>query len=89
MQEKIKDSSQLISLGEIIGGVAHELNNPLTSVQGFAQLLMEQRSGEPPQRELEIIFTEAQRAVRVVQNLLSFVRKRKPNKVPVDILGLR
>ena len=89
MQEKIKDSSQLISLGEIIGGVAHELNNPLTSVQGFAQLLMEQRSGEPPQRELEIIFTEAQRAVRVVQNLLSFVRKRKPNKVPVDILRLR
>ena len=84
-QEKIQETSQLISLGEIIAGVAHELNNPLTSVMGFAQLVMEQNPQGANRADLELIFSEAQRAAKVVRNLLSFVRKHKAEKSWVDL----
>ncbi|MBI4199492.1 MAG: GAF domain-containing protein [Chloroflexi bacterium] len=76
-QESLQETSRLISVGEIVAGVAHELNNPLASVLGFAQLLLEQEPPEAIRGDLELICTEAQRAATVVHNLLGFVRKRK------------
>lgn len=80
VQEKVQETSRLISLGEIIGGVAHELNNPLTSVMGFSQLLMEQEKDGPNYADLKMIFNESQRAAKVVSNLLAFVRRREIDK---------
>lgn len=84
-QGKVQETSRLISLGEIIGSVAHELNNPLTSVMGFAQLLAEQEQNEHNKVELGIILSEAQRATKVVRNLLDFVRKRQIERNWVDL----
>ena len=85
VQEKVQETSRLISLGEIIGGVAHELNNPLTSVMGFSQLLLEKEKDGPNYADLEIIFKESQRAAKVVSNLLAFVRRREIDKQWVDV----
>ncbi len=85
-QERIQETSRLISLGELIAGVAHEINNPLTSIMGFAQLIMERGPEEPSRQEMmEIIFSEAQRVSKVVHNLLSFSRQYKAEKAPVDV----
>ena len=85
-QEKLQETSRLISLGELIAGVAHEINNPLTSIMGFAQLIMERGPEEPSRQEMmEIIFSEAQRVSKVVHNLLSFSRQYKAEKAPVDV----
>jgi two-component system NtrC family sensor kinase len=82
MQEQLLQSEKLSAIGEMISGVAHELNNPLASVMGFAQLL--QNAQVPPDvaRKLGIIHSESQRCQRVVQNLLSFARKHKPERQP-------
>ncbi len=84
-QENIQETSRLISLGELIAGVAHELNNPLTSVMGFAQLILERGPESASRDEIEIIYSEAQRVSKVVRNLLSFSRQYKAEKTPVDV----
>jgi two-component system NtrC family sensor kinase len=85
MQEQLLQSEKLSAIGEMISGVAHELNNPLASVMGFAQLLQGAKVPEDVGRKLAIIHAEAQRCQRVVQNLLSFARKHKPERSPVDL----
>src|SRR5690348_6994706 len=69
------------AIGQLIAGVAHELNNPLTSVVGFADFLAEQPQVPPPLREpLEVLRTEAERASTVVKNLLRFARRHEPER---------
>lgn len=68
-------SSQLESLGEVVAGVAHELNNPLTAILGYAQILGA-LEGQERDHALRTIEDEAQRAARIVRNLLSFARQR-------------
>jgi PAS domain S-box-containing protein len=78
-------TSKLASIGELASGVAHELNNPLTSVIGYAQLLAD--SEDVPaevKADLNRIYQESQRATKIVQNLLSFARPRKPEKICFD-----
>ena len=87
MQEQLQQSEKLSALGEMISGVAHELNNPLASVMGFAQLLQSARVREDVRRKLQIVYSEAQRCQRVVQNLLSFARKHQPEQRLVDLNG--
>jgi two-component system NtrC family sensor kinase len=65
--------------------VAHELNNPLTGVIGYAQLLRDGCGPEELERNLERIQEEARRCHRIVQNLLAFSRKRRPQRLPVDV----
>src|SRR5271166_5363757 len=74
------------AVGQLISGVAHELNNPLTAILGYAQLLESEGLGERAKDFVGKLFKQAQRTHRVVQNLLSFARQRKPQKETVDIV---
>jgi PAS domain S-box-containing protein len=84
-QEQLLQSEKMSAVGQLISGVAHELNNPLTAILGYAQLLEGEELSEHCQEYVSKLFKQAQRTQRVVQNLLSFARQRKPAKMPVDV----
>ncbi|MDA1240610.1 MAG: ATP-binding protein, partial [Chloroflexi bacterium] len=71
-------------LGELVAGVAHELNNPLTAILGYAQIL-ESLEGAERDEAIRTIEVEAVRASRIVRNLLSFSRQRPPERRAVDV----
>jgi len=84
-QEQLLQSEKMSAVGQLISGVAHELNNPLTAILGYAQLL-EQEPLEQRHRDfVEKLHRQARRTHRIVQNLLSFARQRKPQKTEVDL----
>src|SRR5207247_7226581 len=68
-QAQLVQSEKLSGIGEFVAGVAHELNNPLTSVMGFAQLLQQSDTTPQHQRFLDRIFSEARRCSRIVERL--------------------
>ncbi len=85
-QEQLLHSEKLAAVGQLISGVAHELNNPLTAILGYSQLLTS--SGQMGQQGIEYadkLYKQARRTHRIVQNLLSFARQHKPERVPVQI----
>jgi two-component system NtrC family sensor kinase len=84
-QEQLLQSEKMSAVGQLISGVAHELNNPLTAILGYAQLLEGEELSEHSREYVSKLFKQAQRTQRVVQNLLSFARQRKPAKLPVDL----
>jgi two-component system NtrC family sensor kinase len=84
-QEQLLQSEKMSAVGQLISGVAHELNNPLTAILGYAQLLESEGLNERARDFIQKIFKQAQRTHRVVQNLLSFARQRKTQRVEVDI----
>jgi len=85
MQEQLMVTDRLASIGELAAGVAHEMNNPLTGVIGFSQLLLEKEIPDDIKEDIAIINHEAQRTAEVVRNLLTFARKHVNIKQPVNI----
>ncbi len=81
LEQQLLQSEKLSAIGQLVAGVAHELNNPLTSVSGYTQLLLrDERLPPEPRQDLEQIYVQAERAAKIVQNLLIFAREHKPER---------
>ncbi|HVA87293.1 MAG TPA: ATP-binding protein [Candidatus Saccharimonadales bacterium] len=86
VQEQLIQASKLTAIGELAAAVAHEVNNPLTGVLGYSDLLLAEKSADSADREsLEIIRAEAIRARTVIRALLDFARPRMPERRPTDV----
>ena len=86
LEAQIIQNDKMASIGQLVSGVAHELNNPLTSIAGLSELLLERPPHlELPREHLRVIHAQAERAGRIVRNLLTFARKGVPEQAPVDL----
>ena len=78
-------SERLSAVGQLVSGVAHELNNPLQSILGFTELLIDAEERPEPRRDLEQVRSEAIRAGKIVRNLLAFVRRSSSERTIVNV----
>ena len=86
LEEQLIQAEKLAAMGQMLAGVAHELNNPLTAILGVTELLRERKGlEEATLRQLELTHRQARRAARIVQNLLEFSRPASPQKKPLDV----
>lgn len=85
LEQQIIQSDRLAAMGQMISGFAHELNNPLTSIMGMAELLQDTAAQEGPRKQLAILQQQARRAADIVQNLMYFSRPPAPGKGSVNL----
>ena len=91
LELQLLQAEKLNSLGKTISGVAHELNNPLTGIMGYCQLLLRDEAIQEHSRHREdvtAIFREAERCQKIVRGLTAFARKHKPEKTYLGVNGL-
>ncbi|MDD5509691.1 MAG: response regulator, partial [Dehalococcoidales bacterium] len=96
LESRIQFTDRMASIGEMASGIAHEINNPLTSVVGFSELLMEKDLPEDLREDVETIHSSARRVADIVKGLLTFARQHKPvrnrtsiNEIIESTLALR
>jgi two-component system NtrC family sensor kinase len=85
IEQQLIQAGKLAAIGQLVAGVAHELNNPLTSVVGYSHLLLKAECSEEIKRDLDRINRQALRAARIVENLLTFARRREPRKESINL----
>ena len=85
VERSLAQAERLSTLGEIVAGVAHELNNPMSAVLGYAELVRKNVESEDHVRDLERIVHAARRCKRIVENLLGFARRHRPEKKPENV----
>jgi PAS domain S-box-containing protein len=85
LERQIIQTERLAAMGQMIGGFAHELNNPLTSILGMAELLQDSAVSEGARKQLTILQQQARRAAEIVQNLQYFARPPAPGRSQVDL----
>ncbi len=88
LEQQIIQSERLAAMGQMIGGFAHELNNPLTSILGMSELLQEGEAPESVRKQMVVLQQQARRAAEIVQNLMYFSRPPAPGKTPIDLSEL-
>jgi two-component system NtrC family sensor kinase len=89
LQAKLAHSEKMATIGRLVSGVAHEVNNPLAAILGFTDLLLENPEVPLSARDdLQIILQETQRTKDIVQDLLSFARQRPVQREPVQVNGV-
>ncbi|HEY6268426.1 MAG TPA: PAS domain S-box protein [Candidatus Acidoferrum sp.] len=89
LEEQLIQAEKLAAMGQMLAGVAHELNNPLTAILGVTELLRERPgTDDATRRQLELTHRQARRAARIVQNLLEFSRPASPQKKALDLSNL-
>jgi PAS domain S-box-containing protein len=85
LRDQLVHSERLSAIGELVAGVAHEINNPLQTIVGSVELMIEENQTPSMQHDLEVVRREAGRAGQIVRNLLSFVRRSTPDRAAVDL----
>ncbi|MGH7886119.1 MAG: PAS domain-containing sensor histidine kinase, partial [Thermodesulfobacteriota bacterium] len=86
LEQQLLQSAKLAAVGELISGVTHEVNNPLAVVLGYSEMLIQEyKDNEELSKIIKIIYSESERARKVIHNLLSFARQHKPEKEVVKI----
>ena len=88
LQQQLIQSERLAAMGQMIAGVAHELNNPLTAILGVTELLRDQSTDENASRQLDLAHRQARRAAHIVQSLLVFSRPSTPRSTLLHLPDL-
>jgi PAS domain S-box-containing protein len=83
MRDHLVHSERLSAVGELVAGVAHEINNPLQTIMGCVEMMIEEGRGD--QRDLQLMRQETARAGQIVRNLLAFARRSAPNRSQTDL----
>ncbi|NOX19795.1 MAG: PAS domain-containing protein [Nitrospirae bacterium] len=85
-EERALQSEKLIALGELVAGIAHEINNPLSVIVGYSEIMLQNNQlSESDRKRLEKIFQSGTRAANIITNLLEFARRKAPEQAPCNL----